>query len=120
MTEDDGQLRTFTTGATRDTASDKLEPYGFLSPLALHRFSQYMHRHRKQSDGSLRASDNWQAGFPRKSYRHSLTRHFLDWWLTSRDHKSIYKVGEEEALCAMLFNVQGLLHELLLGRDVEE
>ena len=30
MSEDDGTLRTFETGATRDTSKDKLEPHGFL------------------------------------------------------------------------------------------
>ena len=125
-TKDDGKLRTFVTGATRDTGSEKLEPYGFISPLVLHRFSEYMHGHRKQSDNSRRDSDNWQKGFPRASYRHSLLRHLMDWWLVSRGLEPRYgtspltPTNEQDLLCAVLFNVQGLLHELLLGRDVEE
>ena len=53
------KMRTFDTGATRDTDSDKLDFDGFLSPLALEAFAEYMHRHRQVADGSLRASDNW-------------------------------------------------------------
>jgi hypothetical protein len=81
-----------------------------------------MNDHRKQSDGSIRDSDNWQKGFPRNSYRQSLLRHVFDWWLVSRGHEPKYgeSDSEGEILCAILFNVQGLLHEKLLGRDVEE
>jgi hypothetical protein len=121
-TKDDGTLREFITGATRDTAKGKLEPYGFISPLALHAFSIYMDDHRKQSDGNLRDSDNWQKGFPRDSYRQSLARHFMDWWLVSRGHEPRFGGSDSEGdiLCAILFNVQGLLHEKLLGRDVDK
>ena len=78
--KDDGTLRTFKTGATRDTGKDKLEPHGFLSPEALHRFSEYMHKHRKQSDGSLRDPDNWKKGMPQEEYVKSLLRHAMDFW----------------------------------------
>jgi len=121
-TDDNGVLRTFETGATRDTSQNKLEPYGFISPLALFRFSLFMHEHRKQSDGSLRSSDNWQKGMPRSVFRNSLARHFMDWWLVSRGQDARFGEDstEESVLCAILFNVQGLLHELMLERDVKE
>ena len=75
-----------------------------------------MHRHRLQSDGQLRASDNWQKGIPREQYMKSLWRHMMAAWSAHRG----LAAGEdvEEALCAMLFNVQGYLHEHLTDIDL--
>lgn len=103
-------IRRFDTGATRDTDEGKLDYEGFLSPLVLTRFAEYMHKHRKQSDGSLRASDNWQKGIPIEAYMKSMWRHFVDVW---RVHRSLPAHDLEESLCALMFNVQGYLHELL-------
>lgn len=108
--------RTFDTGATRDTEEGKLDYEGFLSPRVLERYAQYMHGHRKQVDGTLRDSDNWQKGIPKDAYMKSMWRHFFDVW------KSHRKCGAKDAdpqeeLCALLFNVMGLLHEKL--RDEE-
>jgi hypothetical protein len=114
MTQDNGTIRQFETGATRDTAQDKFDFEGFLSPLVLERYAQYMHKHRKQSDGSLRDSDNWQKGIPKDVYMKSGYRHFFDWW---KEHRGIAsREGLEDALCAILFNVMGYLHEVLKGR----
>jgi len=106
-----GQIRRFKTGATRDTDENKNDYEGFLSPLVIQRFGDYMTKHRKQSDGSIRDSDNWQKGIPKEEYIKSAWRHFLDWWLEHRGHKS--REGIEDALCALIFNVQGYLHEIL-------
>jgi hypothetical protein len=70
-----------------------------------------MHSHRQQTDGKLRASDNWTKGIPRDVYMKSIWRHFLDVWLSHRGYPT--EAGLEEALCALLFNVQGYLHEVL-------
>ena len=105
------KIRTFPTGATRDTDADKLDFEGFLSPLVLVRYAEYMNKHRKQSDGQLRDSDNWQKGIPQAQYMKSAWRHFMDWWLEHRGHKS--REGLEDALCGLLFNVAGYLHESL-------
>lgn len=104
-------MRTFETGATRDTDTDKIDPEGFLSPLVIERFCRYMHKHRIQADGTLRASDNWVKGIPRDAYMKSLWRHLLDLWLEHRGHPS--RDGIEDALCAILFNAQGYLLEVL-------
>lgn len=104
-------MRTFETGATRDSDDNKLDYEGFLSPVVLKRFAEYMHRHRTQADGQLRDSDNWQKGIPRDAYMKSLFRHFMDVWSCHRGIGSDEQL--EEALCAMLFNVQGYLHEYL-------
>lgn len=109
ITHDDGTIRKFNTGATRDTATNKLDFEGFLSPLVLRRFAEYMHKNRLQTDGSLRDSDNWQKGIPKDAYMKSMWRHFFAVW---EDYRGIGDNYEED-LCALLFNVQGLLHELL-------
>lgn len=106
-----GHMREFDTGATRDTEEGKLDYEGFLSPLVLRRFAEYMHAHRVQADGNLRDSDNWQKGMPKEAYIKSGFRHFMDWWMEHRGHDGREDI--EEALCALLFNVQGYLHEHL-------
>jgi len=109
-------MRQFKTGATRDDDGNKLDFEGFLSPLALERYGEYMHQNRKQSDGELRASDNWQNGIPLDAYMKSGWRHFRDWWMNHRGYRTVGYVGTEEALCALLFNANGYLHETLKAR----
>lgn len=111
------QIRQFDTGATRDSDADKPDPEGFLSPLVIQRYSKYMHENRKMRDGSKRSSDNWQKGIPREAYIKSAWRHFLDWWLFHRGHCG--RETLEEALCGLLFNTMGYLHEVLKRRFSE-
>jgi len=114
-------MREFETGATRD-ADKPVVPSGFLSADALFVFCQYMARHRVQKDGSVRDADNWKKGIPRKAYYESLIRHILELQLqVSGSAASLYPEEEhtlDDTLCAIWFNVQGLLHERALGRDV--
>jgi len=112
---DDGTLRTFGTGATRDTAEDKLDFEGFLSPLVLERYAEYMHENRKQSDGSMRDSDNWQKGIPTRQYLKSGWRHFKDWWRADRGLPLLDQKCDtiEKVLCGLIFNASGYLHEHL-------
>ena len=107
-----GASRQFSTGATRDTAEGKPDYDGYLSPLVLRRYAQYMTKHRVQSDGRLRASDNWQKGIPQDEYRKSLWRHMVD-FLTLARGWSAPGVDVEEAVCGILFNASGWLHERL-------
>lgn len=110
-------MRTFDTGATRDTDNGKYDYEGFLSPLVIERFGEYMHKHRKQADGALRDSDNWQKGMPLDAYMKSMWRHFLDVWKIHRGYAAVTdgkQIGIEEALCCVLFNVMGYLHEELM------
>jgi hypothetical protein len=104
-------MRAFSTGATRNADASRPDYEGFLSPLALEAFGVYMHFHRNLPDGSLRESDNWQKGIPQDAYLKSLWRHFFDVWKFFRGGK--IKEGIVFALCACLFNIQGLLHEYL-------
>lgn len=116
-------MRTFDTGATRDNDDTKFDYEGFLSPLALYRYAQYMTKHRRQADGSLRASDNWQKGIPVKAYCKSLWRHFFDVWATLRGWSSCVGQSEnpeptslEDSLCGLIFNASGMLHEVVKAR----
>lgn len=115
-------MRTFETGATRNDAGNKFDYEGFLSPLALERFGEYMHSHRLQKDGSIRDSDNWQKGIPRNQYMKSLIRHVFDLWKLHRGHKATNpdtgdQFTKDELLSAILFNAQGYLHEVMIMRD---
>lgn len=101
-------MREFDTGATRDDNLTKSDYAGYLSPLVIQRFGEYMTKHRKQADGSLRASSNWKKGIPLQEYFSSGWRHFLDWWMEQEGYES--REGLEDALCGLLFNVQGYLH----------
>lgn len=107
-------MREFDTGATRDTDTGKLDYEGFLSPIVLQRYAQYMHKNRVQADGNIRASDNWQKGIPLGAYMSSAHRHFMDWWLNHDGWPA--NADTEEAICALLFNAMGYLHETLKGQ----
>ena len=107
-------IRTFTTGATRNTDTEKFDYEGFFSPLVLERRGQYMHKHRLQADGNLRDSDNWQKGIPFDAYMKSAFRHFHEWWKAHRKHSPAVDLdATEEAICALMFNCEGYLHEIL-------
>ena len=112
-------VRSFESGATRSADADRYDPEAFLSPIVLERFSQYMQKHRRQPDGSLRAGDNWQKGIPRDAYMKGMCRHFMHLWTRHRGfvvQDQMAATDMEEDLCAMLFNVQGMLFELLRER----
>ena len=104
-------VRTFSTGATRDTDENKLDFEGFLSPLVMEAFAEYMHSKRKMPDGSMRDSDNWQKGIPTDAYMKSMFRHFFAVWKSHRQGGASLQRVEE--LLALMFNVQGYIHEML-------
>ena len=110
------EVRTFETGATRDQDETKHDPEGFLSPLVIDRYNEYMHANRRQRDGNLRASDNWQKGIPLEAYMKSMWRHFLDVWMHHRGWGLKAKEPMEIALCGLLFNVMGMLDVILRQR----
>jgi hypothetical protein len=112
---DTGTIRQFDTGATRDTAQDKLDYEGFLAPCVLERFAEYMHKNRVQKDGSVRDSDNWQRGIPITVYMKSMWRHFFAVW---KKHRAGGDPTDD--LCGILFNVQGMMFELLNGQRPAE
>ena len=109
-----GSIRKFETGATRDTDAGKPDYEGFLSPVVLERYGEYMNKHRVQSDGSLRASDNWQAHFGADHFSvcmKSLLRHVMDLW---KEHRGLgSRDGIEDALMAVLFNTMAYADKYL-------
>ena len=120
-----GRIRRFSSGATRDDDSYKFDIEGFIHPEVLEVYSAYMHKHRRQPDGTMRASDNWQQGMPRKEYVKSLVRHTMELWRTCRgmevrDKKTGELISQMDSLCGIFFNVQGLMLEIILGRVVTE
>ena len=109
-------MRKFKTGAVRDDEDGKLDFEGFFSPLVLERRAEYMNKHRRLKNGKLRASDNWQDGFPYPVTMKSAWRHFMDWW---KEHRGIEtEAGIEDAICALMFNCEAHLHELIKERQM--
>jgi hypothetical protein len=110
-------MRKFDTGATRDQDDTKHDYEGYLSPTVLRRFAEFMTKHRVQADGQLRDSDNWQKGIPQDAYLKSLLRHVMELWLDHRGEIAEDEKGQvvdvQDALCAIIFNAQGYLHEEL-------
>lgn len=112
-------IRTFDTGATRDTTQGKLDYVKALSPIVLRRYVQYLDKHRLQPDGNMRDFDNWKKGIPQETYHSSLGRHFFDAWLLTEGYATEDNHGPvkiEDALCAQLFNIMGRLHEILRAK----
>ncbi len=110
-------IRTFDSGATRNNDKDRLDYEGFLSPMVLERYAQYMHKHRLQSDGTLRNSDNWQGLFGDDHYSvcmKSLLRHVMDVWA---GHRGCEDVDMEDSICAAMFNLQAYLFKLLKEKE---
>jgi hypothetical protein len=94
----------FDSGAHRDVQEDKPDLLECLSPLAIWRYGQYMAQASKKY-----GPDNWTKGIPRESYLRSLERHLLQL-------KMMYKYGYTQEpgvdhAAAILFNIQGFLHE---------
>lgn len=107
-------MRTFDTGANRDTDHGKLDFEGFLSPAVLERYAEYMHGKRTLADGSVRDSDNWQKGIPISAYVKSLWRHFFAVWKSYRRG-----VVDMDDCCGALFNLMGLMHETLKSNTAD-
>lgn len=103
-------MRTFDTGATRNADDNRLDYEGFLHPAVLKAFSEHMHVNRRQADGQLRDSDNWQKGIPKDAYMKSMWRHFHEVWQLHRDTGT----ADISALSALLFNVMGYMFEELV------
>jgi len=107
-------MRVFKSGAIRDNDKMKLDFDGAISPIVLERFVQYMNDHANTAKG-FRPCDDWQKGVPMSVYRKSFLRHSMEAWKLGRAGAMI---GDaiENLLCAVLFNVQGWLHEAIKAR----
>ena len=111
--------REFETGATRDGDKDKFDYEGFLSPLVLRAYAEYLHKHRVMKDGTTRASDNWQQEFGKEHYdvcMKSLLRHVIDLWLFHDGYKGRDTI--QDALSAIIFNASAYLYKLEKDKEV--
>lgn len=115
--KDTTTIRTFNTGANRNSDENKLDFEGFLSPLVLKSYAEYMHKNTLLEDGTRRDSDNWQKGIPLDAYMKSMYRHFFDVW--SRHRGLSTPEVQKQNLCGLLFNVMGMLHELIKEEAAE-
>lgn len=106
-------VRTFETGATRSPLGSKLQYSKFMDSRVIKRYCEYLNHHRVQTDGKVREPDNWKSGIPVTSYVDSMQRHYMDIWLWHQEYTVEMSEDIETALCALLFNVQGLLFEVL-------
>lgn len=105
--------------ATRDLDDEKVDFEGFLSPIVLKSFGEYMHRHRKTANG-LRESDNWQNLFGDDHYDvciKSAWRHFHDMWMEHRGYES--RDGMDEAINGLLFNIMAYQFKRLKDKERE-
>lgn len=119
--------RMFETGATRDVDTNKLAFEGFLSPIVLRRYAEYMHGKRLNNipaGETIRAPDNWQKGIPQNTYIDSGIRHMIEWWLIHRGFEARDEKGNvmklQDVLCAIMFNVMGYLHEELKKQQAQQ
>lgn len=111
-------MRTFDTGATRDTDLTKPAYNRLNCPLVEQRYGEYMTKHRLQKDGTLRSPDNWKKGIPKDSYMDSLGRHYQDVWMLFEGYTG-READIQEALCGVIFNAKGMLHEILKEKICE-
>jgi hypothetical protein len=127
--EPTGKVRQFASGATRDTDQNKLNYRGFENPFVTKRFAEFMHKNRRQSNGELRAADNWQKGIPREAYMESLERHVNE---VKEMHEAEAGRSPEswgvpvladrelllDTLSAVIFNAQGMMLEIMKGTKI--
>jgi len=126
--DNEEMMRSFETGATRTDDRDKPDYEGYLSPLVIEEYGRYCLKHQYKGTAKERGSDNWQRGMPRSAYMKSMFRHFLEVWKLHRnpvvdngsrtDEDQIktsqaYEDAMCDALCALMFNAMGYLHEYL-------
>lgn len=110
------KIRTFETGATRDTTTNKLNYVKALSPIVMQRYVEYLGEHRTQSDGTQRDWDNWKQGIPQQVYLEGEDRHHRAVWKLIQGFPAFDNYGPvtlEDSLCGVLFNAMGMLHEIL-------
>lgn len=105
--------RVFETGATRSPLGNKLEYDGYLNPLVLKRFAEYMKKHQTQADGQQRAADNWQLNIDMKSLHDSKKRHDIDVWLHIKGYPEEATEDMEESLCAAIFGNMAMLKQVM-------
>lgn len=110
-----GGGRVFETGAIRDVNTTKVNVMGHISPLVTKFYTEYLHECRKLQDGTLRDAENWKLGMPEQVWLESFVRHTEDVKLIADGFPDAAHTPDmKKALCAVLFNAQGLLYQILV------
>lgn len=104
---DEGKLqnRVFETGALRDSDKDKEDYIESISWITLQKYCKYM-----KTQESKYGRGNWKKGIPIEEYEKSLLRHIQKYIANKYDNANLE--SEIDHLCAALFNLQGLIHEI--------
>jgi hypothetical protein len=111
--------RAFSTGATRNNDTTRIDWVKMLSLPAMFEYARYMRRHQKQADGSMREFDNWKGsdgagGFPLDEVVESLVRHVLDLAALDRGIEPMRECELKETCCAIIFNAMAYLHTVVM------
>lgn len=117
------EIRTFPTGATRDTDANKPNYIKALSPIVLQFYAEYLGKHRTLPDGSMRDWDNWKSGLPKEVCLESLGRHEMAVWLLMQGFPAKDNHGPvtlTDSLCGVIFNASCILHEILVEEAKEQ
>ena len=115
--KDAAGIQTFDSGATRTSEDGRLSYVRGLSSVVLRRYLQYLAKHRKQADGSMREFDNWKQGIPMRRSFDGLGRHFFTLWLLMEGLDIYDDSGQEDiqdVLCAIMFNTMSMLHQEMM------
>lgn len=103
-TNNEPKITRYESGAIRDTSDNKEDYIETISFLALRKYAKYM-----TSKQSTYGAGNWRKGIPIESYEKSLFRHIQKYLANKYDNANLEP--EEDHLCAMVFNIFGILHE---------
>ena len=104
-------IREFDSGASRNSDEGKLDYEAFVCPLTMKRYAEFMHKHRKLEDGTLRQGDNWQKGIPLDELMKSATRHMQDMKLHHRGYGKHATENLQDSICGVIFNLFGYLKQ---------
>ncbi|MFM9826722.1 dATP/dGTP diphosphohydrolase domain-containing protein [Flavobacterium sp.] len=98
------EIRKFESGAIRDSENGKEDYIETISWIAFRRYAQYMTKCKEKY-----GAGNFKKSIPIDSYECSLVRHLQKYLANKYESQDIEK--ESCHLCAMLFNIFGILHE---------
>lgn len=98
------EVRTFVTGAIRDSEENKEDYTETISWTAFKRYSEYMTSKKK-----VYGSGNFKKGIDISSYERSLLRHISKYMINKYEGGNLEK--DQDHLSACVFNIFGIMHE---------
>jgi hypothetical protein len=102
--EEKKEIRTFKSGAIRDSEQGKESYVETISWTAFRRYSQYM-TGKKEKYGA----GNYKKGIDIECYEESLMRHIVKYFANKYEGENLEK--NDDHLSAILFNCFGIMHE---------